>query len=125
MKATGACYNGKLYSLASPDGDACECFDDGCLDNKFSTPRSVGKLGDSFGGVTKEDLIASAVRTYLANGGKNGASTDDEGVQNDLQDVDFTRPGFIRIPFCRAERALQRWEGATKDDAKGFNENYP
>ncbi|KXH64967.1 glycosylhydrolase family 18-6 [Colletotrichum salicis] len=118
MKTTGACYNGKPYSLASPDGDACECFDGGCLDNRFSAPKSVGKLGDSFGGVTEEDLIAGAVRTYLAN-------IDDEGVQDDLLDVDVTRSGFIRIFVCGAERAFQIWEGTTKDVARGFTENYP
>ncbi|KXH62440.1 glycosylhydrolase family 18-6 [Colletotrichum nymphaeae SA-01] len=128
MKATGACYNGKLYYLASPDGDAYECSEGGCVDQKFSAPKGVGKLGDSFGDVTKEDLIKGAVRTYLANGGKNGggfANVDDEGVQDDLLDVDVTTPGFIRIPVCSAERAFQRWESATRDETKGSTENYP
>ncbi|KAK1622668.1 putative necrosis-inducing factor-domain-containing protein [Colletotrichum phormii] len=107
-----------VKTTGAPDGDAYECFDGGCLDNKFSAPKGVGKPGDSFDGVTKEDLIAGAVRTYLAK-------IDDKGVQDDLLDVDVTTPGFIRIFVCGAERAFQIWEGTTKDVARGFAENYP
>jgi hypothetical protein len=135
MSATGACVDDKLYYLASPEGDArvCKCEvlgDKGacqtiCKDQKFSAPKGLDSLdGSEFGGITTEDLIKGAVRTYLQNGQKNGAKvadSSDQGTIDDLLDVDITTPGYIRIPVCSPERAFQSWD--TTD--KGSSDNYP
>jgi hypothetical protein len=115
MKATEACVEGKLYYIASPEG---------AKDKKFTAPEGLEYLdGKAFGGVTKDDLIKGAVRTYIQNGGKNGGMIADDMNRDtfvDLLDVDVTTPDFIRMPVCGAEQALQAWNTG---DSSG--DNYP
>lgn len=69
---TGVCYQGKLYYLVHPGGDARRCVCQSVADhgpcrpssraNKFSVPVGLSELG-RFGGVTKEDLVIGSVRT--------------------------------------------------------------
>lgn len=135
MTLTGSCVDGKKYYLASPDGNArkCECkkrpggaaCENVCTVQKFSAPKGLDSLGDgAFGGVTKDDLIRGAIRTWVSNGRKNGAAiadaTDRETMDNLLR-LDVTTPGFIRIPVCSPNRAFQSWD--TSD--KGSSANYP
>lgn len=135
MKATGMCFEGKMYYIASPDGDArvckCEPQEKGpcqttCRVQKFSAPKGLDSLDgkDAFGGITKEDLIKGSVRTWTSNGRKNGAEVADptnDGTMDNLLDIDVTTPGFIRIPVCSADRAFQSWDTADK----GSSSHYP
>uniref|UniRef100_A0A0L0NAP9 chitinase n=1 Tax=Tolypocladium ophioglossoides (strain CBS 100239) TaxID=1163406 RepID=A0A0L0NAP9_TOLOC len=84
MHKTFGCVDGKLYYLATPEGDAQHC-SKSCLEcgqtcdaNSFSAPPGIDSLdGKSFGGVTVADLIKGSVRTYIANGNKNGGKVPD------------------------------------------------
>lgn len=78
MKATGTCFEGKMYYIASSDGDArvckCEPQEKGpcqttCRVQKFSAPKGLDSLNgkDAFGGITKEDLIKGSVRIWTSN----------------------------------------------------------
>ena len=65
MQATNGCYNGKLYYLVTPNGDAeictggCSTCTQDCTANTFSAPPGLDSLnGQSFGGITVSDLIA-------------------------------------------------------------------
>ncbi|KAL2152192.1 hypothetical protein VTH82DRAFT_5376 [Thermothelomyces myriococcoides] len=131
---TSVCYNGRLYYLVHPDGDARECrcervTDTGpcqttCRDNTFSAPVGLSRLGD-FGRVTKEELVKGAVRTWIKKGRTNeGEPPDpikDESVKSGLVDMDITTPGFVRLPVCSADRAFRSWNTAEK----GSSPNYP
>ncbi|KAH7028812.1 chitinase [Microdochium trichocladiopsis] len=129
QEKTGWCDKGtnRLYYLVSPEGEAYDCGDGGCLKRKFSAPKGVDSLGDRFGGLTKDDIIKGSVRTYRHsgdknNGGLNFANTDDPTTISDLLAVDVTTPGFIRLPVCSPERAFQSWDTSPK---KGASPNYP
>ncbi|KAK3934563.1 putative glycoside hydrolase [Diplogelasinospora grovesii] len=131
MHKTAGCYNGKLYYLVNPDGDAQSCSGgDGvavsCSDNDFSAPPGIDALdGSRFGGVTVSDLITGAVRTYMQNGNANGGAQTDPtngGSLDDLINQDVTTPGFIRIPVCSAEIAFTAWsDSSISSDV----DNYP
>ncbi|KAH8731881.1 chitinase [Phaeosphaeriaceae sp. PMI808] len=102
QKATGACVDGKLYYIASVVGEArvCKCEklnDNGpcqksCRPQKFQALEGLQYLdGNAFGGITKQDLITGAVKTYLSNGKKNGAPVADptnQGTMDNLLKID-------------------------------------
>ncbi|KAK6222731.1 hypothetical protein LQW54_000912 [Pestalotiopsis sp. IQ-011] len=134
MDATGACVDGTLYYLVYPKGEATECechyYDDShcerqCRDNKFSAPPGLDSLDRSnFGGITKEDLITSSVRTWLQNGKTNGGGFADPthgGTIDNLLNVDVTTPGYMRLPVCSPERAFRSWDTTSA----GSSANYP
>lgn len=138
MDATGACVDGRQYYLVYPDGDAVEChyvcYDQGpcqrvCRDNKFSAPPGLDSLGgNNFGGITKNDLIKSSVRTWIKNGKENGdffADPTNEGTIDNLMHVDVTTPGFMRIPVCSPERAFQSWDTAKPGSSKYYPGDIP
>ncbi|EFE44221.1 class V chitinase, putative [Trichophyton verrucosum HKI 0517] len=87
MHATASCVDDKLYYLASPKGDAREYvpYPRGSggyyRNNKFSAPPGVEFLnhGNSFKGVTLDDIVKGAVHTYKQNGGRNGGKVADPG----------------------------------------------
>jgi hypothetical protein len=134
MRATGACVDGKLYYIASPEGKArvcvCEPQEKGpcqtiCRVQKFKAPKGLEYLdGTAFGGVTKEDLIEGSVRTYVNNNRVNTGKVADYNNQktiDDLMNVDVTTPGYIHMPVCSPGRAFESWD--TSD--KGSSSNYP
>ncbi|KAF7556019.1 hypothetical protein G7Z17_g1692 [Cylindrodendrum hubeiense] len=133
MKATGSCYDGKLYYLVEPKGDSSKCHcvytgnhcDRTCVNSKFSAPPGLDSLdGTSFGGITTDDLIKGSVRTYIKNGKKNGGGFSDPtngGTLKELANADVTTPGYMRIPVCSPERAYQSWDTAKA----GSSANYP
>ncbi|KAI9039350.1 uncharacterized protein KD926_009493 [Aspergillus affinis] len=106
MNATGVCLEEKRYYLVYPNKG-----------NKFSTPQGLESL-------PKEDLVKGSVRTWIHNGKENrggfGEPIDKVTMEN-LIDADIMAPGFIRIPVCSAERAIQSW----KIGKKGSNYFYP
>jgi GH18 family chitinase len=112
MDATGACVDGRRYYLVHPEGTARTCWEMDCRDNKFTAPPGLDQLSD-FGGVTKEDLIRGSVRTWVANGRKNGggfADPTDRGTADALMSLDVTTPGFVRLPVCGPEVAFKQWD---------------
>jgi GH18 family chitinase len=135
MKLSGSCVDGKKYYLASADGEARKCTCDRrpgggacentCRAQKFAAPKGLGSLGDgAFGGITKDDLIQGAVRTWASHNRENGARLADPNERStfdNLLKVDVTTPGFIRIPVCSPDRAFKSWD--TSD--KGSSPNYP
>ena len=135
MKATGACVDGYLYYLVHPEGSSteCVCSDSGlpnagqcstqtCRNSKFSAPVGIDGLS-RFGGITKEDLVAGSVRTWLQNNKKNGVSTDEiiASTSNSLVSADVAGPGFVRLPVCSPELALQSWQ----NKSPGSTGNWP
>lgn len=96
-----------------------------CTNSKFASPAGLDSLdGTNFRGITKADLIKGSVRTYLANGGKNGGNVADpmnSGTIDGLLNVDITTPGYIRLPVCSPERAYQSWDTS----AKNSSANHP
>ncbi|KAK4125717.1 hypothetical protein N657DRAFT_569661, partial [Parathielavia appendiculata] len=111
MEATGACVDGRRYYLVHPAGQAFTCLET-CWDNMFSAPPGIERLAD-FGDITKEDLIRGSVRTWMANGKRNGGGfpdTSDQGTAHALMSVDITTPGFVRLPVCSPEVAFRGWE---------------
>ncbi|KAL4877049.1 hypothetical protein BJY04DRAFT_231180 [Aspergillus karnatakaensis] len=129
METTGTCFEGKLYFLAHPDGEAFTCDDSHCTDNQFSSLPGVDTLdGDIFGGITVEDIIKGSVRTYQANGNTNGGKTadpEDGSTQEDLFNQDITTPGFIKIPVCTASRAHGSWTDHTNGGDGADKPDYP
>ncbi|ROW15174.1 hypothetical protein VPNG_03014 [Cytospora leucostoma] len=105
--ATKACYNDKLYYLVAAKGYAEIC-EDTCVSLNFKEPAGLDKLdGTAYGGLTL------SVKTYVANGNNNGASSADftsSSTLDDLYNTDITTPGFIRIPVCSAEIAYTNWD---------------
>ncbi|KAL5360965.1 hypothetical protein BJX96DRAFT_151156 [Aspergillus floccosus] len=139
MEATEVCFQpgNDQYFIVYPkdDAKACECVprpDGGpcqntCRDNKFSKPPGLDKLdGTLFAGLTKEDLVTGAVRTWIQNGKENKGSDafadpENQLTKDELVVADVTTPGFMRIPVCSAERAFQSWDTSRK----GSSPNYP
>lgn len=110
------CIDNHLYFLVYPDGpssDSCPA-EGSCTDNDFSLPPGADKLdGSSWGGVTVNDIVNGSVRTYVANGNKNGgaaADPSDTSTMGDLYDQDITTPGYIRLPVCSGQTAFWNWE---------------
>lgn len=65
--------------------------------------------GDKFGGVTKEMLTLSALKSWNNNGKKNGwASTDatTQGGMNDIMDNGINAQGVVNIPVCGFKEAI-------------------
>lgn len=65
--------------------------------------------GNKFGGVTKEMLVRSAVKSWTNNGNKNGwpsadASTD--AGMNDVLDNGVNAQGVVNIPICSMKEAI-------------------
>jgi GH18 family chitinase len=123
MDATGACVDGRRYYMVHPVGKAYECYEGGCADNVFSAPPGIERLSD-FGNITKEELIRGSVRTWMANGKRNGGGfpdVSDRGTADALMTVDVTTPGFVRLPVCSPEVAFKGWEWAVANPTA----NYP
>ncbi|KAF3392821.1 hypothetical protein F1880_008720 [Penicillium rolfsii] len=122
-KLASACYAGKLYKLADPDGDSrycrenpqtgMQCGDD--LYNDFSTLSGIDELTDgAWGGVTPQDIIVGAVRSYIDNGMENGgdSSADPNSNFDSLANLDITVPHFINLPVCTETLARRSWTNA-------------
>ncbi|KAM5447956.1 hypothetical protein McanCB56680_008038 [Microsporum canis] len=134
MHATASCVDDKLYYLASPNGEAQTCTITGvgqqeCHNSKFSAPPGIEFLnhGNSYKGVTLDDLIKGSVNTYKQNGGRNGgkvADPDDAGTRDNLISQDITTPGFIRMPVCSPDTAFRTWLGFNGEGNTRL-ENYP
>ncbi|EGE06693.1 chitinase [Trichophyton equinum CBS 127.97] len=134
MHATASCVDDKLYYLASPKGDARVFvpYPRGSggyyRNNKFSAPPGVELLnhGNSFKGITLDDIVKGAVNTYKQNGGRNGgkvADPSDAGTRERLVSQDIT-PGFIRVPVCGPDAAFKSWLGMNNKPDTTL-ENYP
>lgn len=139
MEATEVCFQpgNDQYFIVYPKDDAkvCECTprpDGGtcqntCRDNKFSMPPGLDALNSTaFGGLTKDELVTGAVRTWIQNGKENKggdafADPDNQLTKDELIVADVTTPGFMRIPVCSVERAFQSWDTSSK----GSSANYP
>jgi hypothetical protein len=112
MDATGAFVDGRRYYMVHPVGKAYDCYEGGCTDNVFSGPPGIERLHE-FGNITKEELIRGSVRTWMANGKRNGGGfpdISDRGTADALMSVDVTTPGFVRLPVCSPEVAFKGWE---------------
>ncbi|ERS96515.1 hypothetical protein HMPREF1624_06719 [Sporothrix schenckii ATCC 58251] len=115
QKQAMGCIDNHLYFLVFPDGkspDSCNAED--CWNDGFSLPAGVDVLdGSSWGGVTVTDIVNGSVRTYIANGHKNGgysADPTDTSTMNSLYDQDITTPGYISLPVCSGQTAFRTWQ---------------
>ncbi|KAK4098174.1 glycoside hydrolase family 18 protein [Parathielavia hyrcaniae] len=111
MEATGVCVDGRRYYLVHPGGVAFTCLET-CLDNMFSAPPGIERLA-AFGEITKEELVRGSVRTWMANGKRNGGGfpdTSDRGTADALMRLDITTPSIVRLPVCSPEVAFRGWE---------------
>ncbi|KAJ3483725.1 hypothetical protein NLG97_g7237 [Lecanicillium saksenae] len=112
MRATWACYEDRLYYLASLKGDAYKNVQNPTGPgthrerNKFSAPAGVTSMGGAlYGGVTLTELITGS-------------------TAEDLVKEDVTTPGFVRLPVCSPETAFKAWDGP-EGDARTKTPNYP
>ena len=75
--------------------------------------------------MTSSPPATSAVNTYLANGGKNGAPAADPANSDTFNSLyysgDTTTPGLVRLPVCSPEFAWRNWLGT----ANTSEPNYP
>ena len=105
--ATGACVDGKLYYLVHPSGSSGS--------GRFSAPPGLADLGQ-FGNVTREDLVRGSVRTWVLHGRNNTGQFVDP-FNNDtltgLAQGDVTAPGFVRLPVCGPDVALDAWRSSS------------
>ncbi|KAM7189327.1 hypothetical protein V8F33_010106 [Rhypophila sp. PSN 637] len=117
--ATWACFQDKLYYLVAPIGKSQDCLETICSSNTFSTPPGLDLLlGSSLGSspfhdISVHDFIEGAVRTYMANGNRNGAPPMDPVSRDAFEDIvnhDIHAPGYIRLPVCRPDVAFQGWD---------------
>lgn len=131
---TGVCYNNREYFLAMVEGDPQTCTEADCEDNKFSAPKgNAGLNGKDYGGLKRDDIVAGAMRTYVKNGLKNGASPgsvdlNDPDATDALYKMDITTPGFISLPVCSPVVAWKSWDASTGHDGspgKGSTPNWP
>ncbi|EFQ99440.1 hypothetical protein MGYG_02452 [Nannizzia gypsea CBS 118893] len=129
MHATASCVDDQLYYLASPKGEAHTFIPHVrggyYRHNKFSALPGIENLnhGNDYRGLTLDDLVKGAVRTYKQNGGRNLVKGNNAGARDKLisQDLtledfirigqDITTPGLIRIPVCSPDTALKGWLG--------------
>ncbi|EPE09530.1 glycoside hydrolase family 18 protein [Ophiostoma piceae UAMH 11346] len=111
-----SCYDGQMYFLVYPDGNS--------ESSNFKAAVGIDALTDgAFGGLTLDELVAGAVRTYRQNGNQNGGditSLSDDGSLSDLMNLDITTPGYVRIPVCGGYTAYTAWKNNHKDA-----DNYP
>ncbi|CAG8890307.1 unnamed protein product [Penicillium egyptiacum] len=131
-----ACYGGRLYQLADPDGKSHPCnsncgFPGGCTcpDSPFSNLKGEKELdGKSWGKIKVEDIIIGAVKTYKQNGEENGgglADPSNDGTFDALVNQDITTPGYIRLPVCSETMARKSWENADDTDGTRDKDNFP
>lgn len=94
-----------------PKGD---CLPEVCRPNQFIAPTGIDSLdgqSTTFGGVTKEQIVIGSIRTFRANNGNGGSSSDftNVDVAYALSNLDLTTPGFARLPVCSGEAAHKAW----------------
>ncbi|KAB8277072.1 hypothetical protein BDV30DRAFT_223672 [Aspergillus minisclerotigenes] len=134
-ETAAVCFEDKLYYVAYPDGNAGDtCQLPGstpvCVPLKFKVPPGLeGLTGayDEYGGVVPADIVASTVRSYQANGNKNGWKLKSMGEVESVDDLhvdalityQIGAPGFSTLPLCSAEEAHLNW-GIGK-----VTDNYP
>ncbi|KAF2160903.1 glycoside hydrolase family 18 protein, partial [Zasmidium cellare ATCC 36951] len=104
-----SCYNNEIYYLVYYDTMDLQGESGDPPDDTFEpAPGSSDLDGTIWGTVTVDDIVKGAVRTYQQNGNENGGAVADPthpGTLADLQNVDITTPGFIRIPVCSSGEA--------------------
>lgn len=131
---TGVCYNNRIYFVAMVEGDPQECDQISCEDRKFVAPTGLAGLnGKDYGGLTRDDIVAGAMRTYVQNGLKNGAAPGSVDLDNSddadaLYNMDVTTPGFIALPVCSPVVAWKSWDATTGNvgsPGKGSTPNWP
>ncbi|ETS75025.1 hypothetical protein PFICI_13509 [Pestalotiopsis fici W106-1] len=134
QRQTGVCYNNRIYFLAMVEGDPQECTEVDCEDRKFAAPQGITSLdGKDYGGLTRDDIVAGAMRTYVKNGLKNGAHPGSVDLNNNdntdaLYEMDITTPGFISLPICSPVVAWKSWDATTGNvgaPKKGSTPNWP
>ncbi|RYP62222.1 hypothetical protein DL771_009821 [Monosporascus sp. 5C6A] len=134
QRQTGVCYNNRIYFLAMVEGDPKECTEADCEDGKFAAPKGItGLNGQDYGGLTRDDIVAGAMRTYVKNGLKNGADPGSVDLNNNdatdaLYNMDITTPGFISLPICSPVVAWKSWDATIGDvgsPGKGSTPNWP
>ncbi|KAF2098318.1 hypothetical protein NA57DRAFT_57479 [Rhizodiscina lignyota] len=65
--------------------------------------------GQKWGGLTKEILVASAVKSWQNNGNKNGWASTDASTENGMRDVidnGINAQGVVNIPVCSFPEAI-------------------
>ncbi|KAI5307240.1 hypothetical protein KEM56_002198, partial [Ascosphaera pollenicola] len=134
-KKTGHCYNNRQYYLVYPDGNTEECtsacggkFCSRCYQKPFAAPTGLDSLdGKQFAGIDMSDFITGSVRTYEMNGHKNGVTPNytDIGYMQSFSKGNVTAPGFLSIPVCSAQVALNAWDRYYHGDRSHLPDNYP
>lgn len=130
-----ACIDDKLYYLAMvPDtstercparsggGMACskngDCLPFKCPKNGFVKPPGADALDGSreeFGKITASTIITGSVRTFKANGSKNGGAkpvdyTKTDSILGIADPASFPIAGMFRLPVCPPATAWKSWE---------------
>ncbi|TQV98247.1 glycosyl hydrolases family 18 [Cordyceps javanica] len=131
-----ACYEGKRYQLADPDGKSHPCDEHNCglitcscPDSDFSSLKGADLLtGSDWGGIKVEDIIVGSVKTWLQNDKTNGggdADPTDAGTLQGLRDEDVTTPGYIKLPVCNQVLARRSWANADDTESARGKDFFP
>ncbi|PNY28259.1 Uncharacterized protein TCAP_01845 [Tolypocladium capitatum] len=127
---TKGCVDNRMYYLMAPIGLGWSCSgsESGagpCYDNNFLVPPGAETMdGKNWGGVTPADLISGAVRSFKANGNKNGWGSPNLGNERVIADITengIKTAGFIPIPVCGRQEAHDNW---ARHDVDRWD-NYP
>lgn len=123
IEETKVCIDGKPYWLVAvnePRNGQCEAMGFGTCPTPRPTLRVPPGLkdldGKKWGGLTKEDLVRSALSAYKANGDKNGWAAMDVGSDAGIDDIVENGPlakGVVNIPICSRNEAANNagWSG--------------
>lgn len=137
MDNTKVCIDGRPYwimAVDEPRNGNCQAV--GAL--TCSTPRPILRIppglkeldGKKWGGITKEDLVRSAMNSKAANGGRNGwqaLNGLDWKALNDVQDNGVRAKGVVNIPICSFREAADNagWAGPNGSEMNRGAANYP
>ncbi|KAK0710574.1 hypothetical protein B0T21DRAFT_79855 [Apiosordaria backusii] len=116
------CFDNKQYLFLAAIGfhETCTQWGDSpfadCVDNKFSLPPNLDKLGDF--DVSYRDVMEGALKTWVRNNRQNGYEFNPDNL--DMADyydpIDPARNkvvdmGLIKIPVCTLKDANYNWGG--------------
>jgi len=76
-------------------------------------PSPLCSIHISYNGTESNKRNNSTIRTWEANGKKNGAGRariDNEPSMHELFEDDVWAPGFVTIPVCSAQEAMNNWD---------------
>ena len=110
------CFENRGYWLLNAHGmgsfaaESCHYSKDGpvCVRNKLSSlPGLITVDGQNWGGITRDDIAIGSIKSFQANGNKNGyrIDTTHKAVLDDLIENGVRTAGVVTLPICSGKEA--------------------